>query len=230
MTRYFFLFTLFTLSFQNVFGQDKDGINDIAYISDIELGVDVRKPSSVKSNNDVEVVEYVEMCGAEIPNIVNTDDSRLALNGVGLRQASFFGKKFDVYLASLHTEEVTNDPNIIIDSEFDTQIDIYFLRDIDQGKLKDSYEWKDGLKKAEFFNFDDELRAELNQNVMLDVKEGQKLSILFSEGEVQFFLDDEFLYSSDRPNFGRALLNVYLVNHERQKLIRGLLGELNLDC
>ena len=228
MSRYLLLFTLFTLSSQIAFGQrgDDDSV-EMAYVSSLEIKRYSAKSAKVKT---VEPVRYVEMCGEEIPSATYAGDSRLTLNGVGLRQARFLGRSFDVYLASLYTGKIDDDPHSIINSKYDKQIDVYFLRDLDKGKLEDSYEWKDGLKRQDFFNFGDELRAEIYQNVISDVKEGQKLTMLISGDRVEFFLDDEFLYASDNPDFAKALLGVYLLDHQEEKLSRGLLGDLNFDC
>ena len=233
MIRNLFLSVLFTVSFQVAHSQEKV-VNSVEDYRDSE--VRVTTVGSINTTRKVTIVEetirYEEVCDELIPDGVETNNGFLSLTGVGQRKAKKWGMTATVYVAALYTDGIYSNPYEIIDSESDKQIDIYFSRDLSKDQIKDSYEWKDGLKEQGLFDVEENFDINaLYDAVLSDVKEGQKMTILVSDDEVTFFLDNEPLYTVYSSNFATALLRVYLLkNPPHSKLSEELLGYATPSC
>lgn len=160
--------------------------------------------------------ETTRLCNTEITTKLIHNNAELELNGMGIRHVRKFRKNFKVYFAFLYTDRRFNDPNDILDSESSKQIDIIFDRDVSGDQLKDGWEFRDGLIYQGISNFEEEVA-----DMLVDVKKGQKMSILVSSDNVSFFLDEELLRTSYDPDFIKAVLSIYLVPMDEKRRING---------
>jgi len=83
-----------------------------------------------------------ERAGVNLPDTVTVDGKSLALNGMGIREATVFNVK--VYVAGLYVEKKSQSPDEIIRSEQVKRIDLVFVRDVDRGDIVEA--WQKGFK------------------------------------------------------------------------------------
>lgn len=84
-----------------------------------------------------------EIGGVDMPDSLEVNDTRLVLNGAGLR------KKFiiKVYAAGLYLMQKTTDPQKIVDADEPMQIRLHFIYDgVSKDKLIDA--WNEGFQKG----------------------------------------------------------------------------------
>jgi hypothetical protein len=81
--------------------------------------------------------------GVTMPDSLTAGGKTLALNGLGLREATVMN--IDVYVAGLYLENKSSDPAAILESQQVKRLDLVFVRDVDREDIVDA--WKDGFKK-----------------------------------------------------------------------------------
>ncbi|MEZ5584978.1 MAG: chalcone isomerase family protein [Candidatus Competibacteraceae bacterium] len=82
-----------------------------------------------------------ECQGVQFPDRVQVGNTALALNGLGLREATLF--KVNVYVAALYLENPSTDPETILKSNQSKQLTLQFLRDV--GREDISKAWSEGF-------------------------------------------------------------------------------------
>ncbi|MDX1431388.1 MAG: chalcone isomerase family protein [Gammaproteobacteria bacterium] len=147
----------------------------------------------------------------------------LALNGLGLRQATFL--KVDVYVAALYLPKTSTDANAILGANAPSELVLHFVRDVDRGDLNKG--WDEGFEH----NAKDQLpalkeRIETFKGLMPDMKTGQRLTFVSMPGQgVQVELDGAARGKIAGDDFARALLAIWLGAHPpNEELKAGLLG------
>ncbi len=80
--------------------------------------------------------------GVKMPDTITVAKKRLTLNGLGLREATFF--KVDVYVAGLYVENVSSDARKLINANETKRLVLYFLRDVDRSDITKA--WSSGFK------------------------------------------------------------------------------------
>lgn len=104
-------------------------------------------------------VPGAELEGVTMPDRIVVDGRELVLNGMGLREATFF--KVDVYVAGLYLEERSSDPARILDSAGIKRIVMHFVYSrVDREKLIEA--WEEGLRENLGSDFD-RLRSSLER-------------------------------------------------------------------
>ncbi|HOO76863.1 MAG TPA: chalcone isomerase family protein [bacterium] len=89
-------------------------------------------------------VPAAELEGVTMPDRIVVDGKDLVLNGMGLREATFF--KVDVYVAGLYLQERSSDPGRILDSGGIKRIVMHFVYSrVDREKLVEA--WGEGLQE-----------------------------------------------------------------------------------
>jgi len=83
-----------------------------------------------------------EKAGVKMPDAIEVAGKHLALNGMGLREATFL--KIDVYVAGLYLETVSSDAAAIVRSSQVKRLVLRFVRDVDRDDILDA--WHDGFK------------------------------------------------------------------------------------
>jgi len=130
----------------------------------------------------------------------------LALNGLGLRTATFF--KIEVYVIGLYLERKSNDAKAIIESSGSKRIQMHFVRDVPAKDLRDA--WKDGFKK----NYEDvaSIKGEIAtfNASMRDVKTGDTIVLDFSGDTVGVLINGIEVDVVEGKPFQQALLSNWL--------------------
>ncbi|MBS1124065.1 MAG: hypothetical protein H6Q90_6293 [Deltaproteobacteria bacterium] len=80
--------------------------------------------------------------GVTMPDTVTVATRPLTLNGMGLREATFF--KVDVYVAGLYVEHVSSNPGRLVASDEVKQLVLRFVRNVGHDDIVKA--WTDGFK------------------------------------------------------------------------------------
>ena len=161
--------------------------------------------------------------GVDFPENITFNNVLLTLNGVGIREATFF--RVDVYIAGLYLEETTSNATSVIESSQAKVIRMHFVRDVDAGKIRSG--WIDGFKK----NASDlaALQSGIDQlnTVMEDMQEGDEIIFYFLPDRVAISIKGAEKTVVEGSDFVQALLSVWFGDNPPNKgLKEGLLGQL----
>lgn len=162
------------------------------------------------------------LAGVTLPDSTTIGEKTLVLNGLGLREATFF--KVDVYVAGLYLEQKSTDAGAIVASEGVKLLDMKFVRDVDKDKLTEA--WIEGFQKNSigYGRLKDRV-AKLN-TFMSDVSENETMRFVFNKDSVEVFIRDENKGSIEGRDFVEGMLAVWLGKHPpNEELKQGLLGK-----
>ena len=112
-----------------------------------------------------------ECKGVSFPDHLQVDGRALALNGLGLRQATML--KINVYVAALYVSKPSTDANLLLGSSSPKQLTLQFLRNVSAAELNKA--WEEGFDKrlAPFKDYLETLKS-----WMADMKTGQRLTFV----------------------------------------------------
>jgi hypothetical protein len=166
-----------------------------------------------------------ELAGVSMPDTITVGGKALALNGLGLREATFL--KIDVYVAGLYLERTASDPEAILASGETKQLKMHFLRGVSRKDVVGS--WKEGVTKnagAAAGAVQD--RFEKLYAAMTDVAEGDDLILTEVPGKgVTATLEGKELVTLAGEDFARVLWSIWLgKSPPNPELKLGLLGKL----
>lgn len=161
--------------------------------------------------------------GVDFPEHLQVAGHDLALNGLGMRKATFL--KVNVYVGALYVTHPSHDPQPLIDPGTPAQLILHFVRNVGVGDLRDA--WKEGFEKVA----KDQMPA-LNDRIttlngwMSDVKTGQRLSFTRLPGTgVQVDVNGVVKGTIPGDDFARALMTIWLgANPPNPEIKSGLLG------
>jgi len=85
-----------------------------------------------------------ECIGVQFPDSMKAGDADLALNGIGLRKATFL--KVKVYAAGLYLPQKSGDPAKILATDQPWHLVLRFVHDADASDIREAFD--DGFKKA----------------------------------------------------------------------------------
>ncbi len=169
------------------------------------------------------VAQGKECKGVSFPEQTQVEGSPLALNGLGLRQATLF--KVNVYVAALYVAKTSNDPNAILASNSPYELILRFVRDVGAGDL--SKGWNEGFAK----NAPGQLPALKERIAMLsgwmaDVKTGERLTFRFKpDVGVDVAVNGTPKGTIKGDDFAKALLSIWLgADPPNPEIKAGLLG------
>ena len=169
----------------------------------------------------VTIARAATLAGVELPDTVTVDGATLALNGMGLREATALRVK--AYVGALYLEERSSDPKVVLDSPQRKQVTLKFLRDIDRENLSSG--WADSLRKAGGRS----MEPSITQFVALigDVKTGDTMSFTWRHGTgVEVALRGKVRGSVAGDDFARSLFTLWFGPHPGdENLKRGMLGK-----
>ena len=158
----------------------------------------------------------------EFPDTVATGGADLALNGLGLRKATFLNVV--VYVAGLYLPQKSRDARQILGTNQSWRLTLRFVRNVDSSDLRDAVEegfGKTGANLAPLRARIDALKARL-----VDFKNGQSLS--FSNDPAKGVAVDANGASGNAiegSDFAAALLSIWLGSEPpNADLKSGLLG------
>jgi hypothetical protein len=164
-----------------------------------------------------------ECKGIEFPQHLRLDGSDLALNGLGMRKATFL--KVNVYVAALYVVRPSHDARALLDSTGPDQLILHFVRSVGVDDLRKG--WGEGFAR----NAQAELpalqaRIAQLQAWMSDVKAGQRLSFVRRPGAgVQVDVNGTVKGVIAGDDFSRAFLSIWLgAMPPNAELKDGLLG------
>jgi hypothetical protein len=169
------------------------------------------------------VAQGKECRGVNFPEQAQVEGSALALNGVGLRQATML--KINVYVAALYVAKTSSDPKPILGSNSPYELVLHFVRDVGAGDIAKG--WTEGFEK----NARDQLPALKDRIAMLngwmgDIKSGQRMTFTFKPGMgVQVNVNGAVKGTIEGDDFGRAFLSIWLgAEPPNPEIKAGLLG------
>ncbi len=121
-----------------------------------------------------------ECANVGFPDELRVGETVLRLNGLGLREATFF--KVDVYVAALYLESKSTDAAEILGSGQRKRLILRFVRDVERGDITDA--WDEGFEKSAAGALAGlaERIAKLN-DWMPDIKSGDLLDFAYDPGD-----------------------------------------------
>lgn len=163
-----------------------------------------------------------EIAGISFSDSIKLGSKDLVLNGLGLRQATIF--KIKAYAGALYLEKKNSDGDAISKSPEDKVVMMHFLRDVDQKKIKETYN-ESFENNCE--NNCAQLKPILEQmtSQFSDMKKGDVLKFELSGKKVTALQNGVQKFQYESPTFQEAILKLYLGKKPTDKdLQKGLLG------
>jgi hypothetical protein len=149
-----------------------------------------------------------EVAGVKVPESVVVDGSELALNGAGLRRATFFRVK--VYVGSLYVAAPSKDAEAIVRTDEPKSVRMRFLRDVGRDKIMDAF--REGFEK----NVGAEARAlqpgldRLAGVIPAEMKEGSELVVTYLPGKGTLVTGPSGEVTIEGKPFADAMFRVWL--------------------
>jgi hypothetical protein len=179
--------------------------------------------SAIAALSAVGTAHGKECAEVSFPDQLQLEGSTLALNGLGLRQATML--KVRVYVAALYTAQTTSDPDAILGSSSPKQLVLHFVRDVGASDLNEA--WDEGFAanaKSQLPAL--EKRVETLKGWMADMKKGERLSFTHISGRgILVNVGGVEKGAIEGDDFARAFLSIWLGAHPpNTNLKTGLLG------
>ena len=156
----------------------------------------------------VGTVSGKECQGVNFPEQIQVQASPLALNGLGLRQATML--KVNVYVAALYVGQQSTEAQAILASNTPKQLVLHFVREVDSADLKKA--WDEGFAqnaKAQVPALKE--RIEQFKGWMADMKSGQRMTLTHKPGAgIEVDLNGKVQGTITGDDFARALLPIWL--------------------
>jgi hypothetical protein len=161
--------------------------------------------------------------GITMPDSITIGDQRLALNGMGLREATWL--KVDVYVAGLYVESPSSSPAAIINSDEAKAIVLRFKRGADRDDIVKA--WNDGFAGNATVPVS-QLKARIAQlnGWMPKFDKGDTLAFVYLPGQgVAVEVNGERKGIIEGADFARSLFSIWLgPKPPTAALKRGMLG------
>ena len=167
---------------------------------------------------------YAKEClNVSFPDQAPVDGSTLALNGLGLRQATML--KVNVYVAALYVAKASTDPNAILGASTAKRLILHFVRSVGRSDLNKA--WDEGFEA----NAKEQLpalkaRIEKLKTLMADMKSGERLTFTHKPGAgIQVDVGGALKGTVEGDDFAKAFLSIWLGAHPPNASLKaGLLG------
>ncbi len=164
-----------------------------------------------------------ECKGVSFPDQAQVEGSNLALNGLGLRQATAF--KVNVYVAALYVAKASGDANTLLGSSTPSELILQFVRNVGADDLRKG--WSEGFEK----NSKEQLSA-LKERIatlngwMSDVKTGERLTFIHKPGTgLQVDVNGAVKGTIKGDDFAKAFLSIWLgAEPPNPEIKAGMLG------
>lgn len=149
-----------------------------------------------------------EVAGVTVPDTVDVEGERLALNGAGVR-TRFFVK---VYVGALYLKQPVRNAAAAIEQAPPKSVRLQFLyKEVSADKLTEA--WNDGFEK----NLSPEARAPLELRIAQfnalfpAVRKGDRIGLdLLADGTTRVSVNDRLLGTIPGADFQQALLKIWL--------------------
>jgi hypothetical protein len=167
------------------------------------------------------LVRAATLVGVELPDQATVGGKTLALNGLGLRTATFL--KVKVYVIGLYLERKSRDADAIIESGENKRVQMRFVRNVSAEAGRDAI--MKGFKNntEDLTSIRDEI-ASFDADVQ-DMRTGDTMVLDFSGDTVDVVINGSKVDSVRGRPFQRALLSIWLGAKPIDKdLKQGILG------
>lgn len=117
-----------------------------------------------------------EKAGVRMPDTMKVHGEDLALNGLGVREATIFN--VDIYVAGLYVAKRTADPAVLLRMDSPKALRLVFVHDVGRDKIADA--WSEGFAKnagARLPSLAE--RVEQLKNAMVELKPGSSLTFTY---------------------------------------------------
>ena len=148
-----------------------------------------------------------ELDGVQVPDTLRVDGKTLHLNGFGLRTYSVLG--IHIYVASLYLEQMSTNPEQIIQSPATKLLTVRFERDVSADQARRA--WRDGLNnncKAPCRLDPDEVGRFLA--VVPAMHAGDDYSLLFTQSGATVTVSGKLIGTITQQQFADAMLAMFL--------------------
>ena len=169
------------------------------------------------------VVHAKDCKGVIFPDQAQVDGTNLALNGLGLRQATAF--KINVYVAALYVAKTSSDPAALLGSGAPFELILQFVRNVGADDIRKG--WNEGFEK----NAKDQLPALKDRIATLngwmgDVKTGERLTFIHKPGTgLQVDVNGTVKGTIKGDDFAKAFLSIWLgADPPNPEIKAGMLG------
>jgi hypothetical protein len=169
------------------------------------------------------IAQGKECKGVNFPEQIQADGNSLALNGLGLRQATAF--KINVYVAALYASKASTEPNALLDASVPKELILQFVRDVGASDL--SKGWNEGFEKnAKGQSAALKDRIAMLDEWMTDIKSGQRLTFTYKPGAgVQVDVNGAVKGILKGDDFAKAFFSIWLgAEPPNPEIKAGLLG------
>ena len=163
-----------------------------------------------------------ECLNVSFPDQMSVDGSTLALNGLGLRQATML--KVNVYVAALYVTRVSTDPNAILASA-PMQLILHFVRSVGRSDLNKA--WDEGFEANAAGQIPAlKARIEKLKSLTADMKSGERLTFTHKPGAgVRVDVGGAAKGTVEGDDFAKTFFSIWLGSHPpNANLKAGLLG------
>lgn len=160
--------------------------------------------------------------GVSMPDQVSVDDTRLVLNGMGLREATVLN--VNVYVAALYLAKPSNDGEKIASAEEPKQIRIQFVRNVSRSDMAEAIQ--KGFERATGDNYGKlKARVERLMAALPEFKSGDRFTITYRPGNGVELKSSRARTTIEGADFARGLFSIWLGKHPPNAgLKKGLLG------
>lgn len=167
-------------------------------------------------------VQAKECKGVDFPEHLQVSGHDLALNGLGMRKATFL--KINVYVGALYVTHPSHDPQPLIDPGTPAQLILHFVRNVGVGDLRDA--WSEAFEKVAKGQAALAPRIATLNSWMTDMKTGQRLVFTRVPGAgIEVSVNGAVRGTIAGDDFSRALMTVWLGDSPpNPELKSGLLG------
>ena len=161
--------------------------------------------------------------GVSFPDHVTVGGQVLALNGLGIRKATFF--RIKVYVAALYLARRSSDAAAILSHDESSEIALHFLWHVTTDELRGA--WREGFARSAKGRL-----APLRSRIatldgwMHGVDSGQTMTFVHVRGQgIEYLLDGVKQGTIPGADFARAFLGIWLGTRPPGKALKaGLLG------
>ena len=168
------------------------------------------------------LVQARECLGVSFPEQVQVAGASLALNGLGLRQATLF--KVNVYVAALYLPRPTADASVILTATAPYEMQLHFVRNVGAADIAKG--WVEGFQRnGQGAAASGDERIATLRGWMTDIKSGQSMTFSFQPGTgLEVSVNGSVKGTIRGDDFGRSFLSIWLGVPPNPEIKAGLLG------
>lgn len=168
------------------------------------------------------LVHARDCLGVSFPDQVQVGGSPLVLNGLGLRQATFF--KVNVYIAALYIPKPTSAASSILSATAPYEMQLHFVRSVGAADIAKG--WVEGFaRNGQGAEAASDERVATLRGWTIDIKAGESMIFSFLPGTgLEVRVDGNLKGTIRGDDFGRTFLSIWLGVPPNPEIKAGLLG------